>query len=329
MKRTRRAPTLPRSCVAGLLLIALLLARTEAASAWEPVDDLDPVPVAPPDPTPYVIPDGLYLVTDVYTADVVTTTGDTTTYSTTTTRETPGTYARVVDVVGTGTDSAFDGSSFNGRARLADGRPVGGTYYEDFVLTADGFVSVNVVFFQDDSLTLTRAAASPATTGSPTPAESTSAVGLPAPPAVVVSSPTAPNMSVLPDEPSEPAPGSIETPAPAVTPHVAVATVALAPLGPSLDSIEVLRGRSVHLWLRASIDGVRVPVRAWRLVTGNADILSRREGGGADPCDAVWLTLPAPATVWTLRFEVTSDLVPGRALTASLGVAVRSPALGE
>jgi hypothetical protein len=305
--------------VAPLLFVALLLTRTEAASAWDPFGDGadDPDPVTPSDPAPYVIPEGIYLVTDVYTADVVTTSGDTTTYSTSTTHETPGTYARVVDTVGTGVDSAFDGASFNGRARLADGRPVGGTYYEDFVLTAGGFVSVNVVFFQDDSDTRTRTAGPTVTTASPTASPT-------APP---IAQPTAP--IALPPVPSERLPGPIETPVPAPTPRLAVAVVALAPLGPALDSIEVLRGRSVRLFLRATSDGVPVPVRAWRLVTGNADVLSRREGGGADTCDAVWLTLPPPGSVWSLRFEVTSDLVPGRTLIATLGVAVRSPALGE
>jgi hypothetical protein len=317
MSHVARALPLARPVGTALVLVALLLARTGSAAAWDPFGDQtpDPGPVTPPDPAPYVIPDGVYLVTDVYTGDVVTTSGDTTTYSTTTTRETPGTYARVIDVVGTGGDSAYDGASFNGRARLDDGRRVGGTYYEDFVLTAGGLVSVNVVFFQDDSETRTSEVGSaPVQTRTATSATQSG------------SSVTAP-----PNDGASRAPASarpVDEPASPPTPRVAAA-VALAPLGPSLDAIEVLRGRSVRLFLRATSDGVAAPVRTWRLVGGSADVLSRREGGGADPCDALWLTLPAPGTVWTLRFEVTSDLVLGQTLAATLRVAVRSPALDE
>jgi len=313
MSRTRRTSPFVRASLQALLLVAVLLGRSEAASAWDPFGDetADAGPATPPDPAPYVIPEGVYLVTDVYVAAVVTTAGDTTTYSTTTMPETPGTYARVVDMVGTGGDSTFDGSSFNGRARLADGRAVAGTYYEDFVLTAGGLVSVNVVFFQDDSDTRQRAAGATAASGP--------------------EAPSSPDVPALPSGSSERTTGSLEPRAPDETPapFAASASVALAPLGPSLDSIEVLRGRSVRLWLRATRDGVAIPVRTWRLVTGSTDLLSRREGGGADPCDAIWLTLPAPGSVWTLRFEVTSELAPGRTLMATIGVAVRSPALGE
>ena len=61
-------------------------------AAWDASsDDLDPGTVdRAPDPSPFVVPDGLYLVTDVYAGDVVTRTGDTTTYATNTVNETPG-----------------------------------------------------------------------------------------------------------------------------------------------------------------------------------------------------------------------------------------------
>jgi hypothetical protein len=110
---------------------------------------------------------------------------------------------------------------------------------------------------------------------------------------------------------------------------VATAAVALAPDGAALAAIDVLRGRSVHLWPRAFLDGIPARVRSWRLASGTADVVSGREGGAADACDVSWITLPPAGTVWTLRFEVTSDEIPGRTLTATIGVAVRSPALGE
>ncbi|HYK97836.1 MAG TPA: hypothetical protein VEU77_05530, partial [Candidatus Acidoferrales bacterium] len=150
-------------------LFLALAVNAQPALAWDPSwDHLDPGQVDPPDPAPFVVPEGLYLVTDVYAGDVVTSNGDTTTYSTATLRETPGTYARVVDVVGTGDSSAYDGASFNGRAVTSGGRSVAGTYYEDFVLSSSGFVSVNIVFFEDDSETRRRAASTSVPVAGPT-----------------------------------------------------------------------------------------------------------------------------------------------------------------
>ncbi len=313
---------------ATLLLPALILCSllgSQIAFAWDPFgDDFDiEGPVTPPDPIPLVVPEGLYLVTDIYTGDVVTTIGPTTTYTTDTAHETPGTYARIVDVVRSGDGSAFDGASFNGRARLDDGRSVAGTYYEDFVLTSGGFVSVNVVFFQDDSET--RAAI--VHTSGPTPQPSASSIPLVAPdPAAPTARPSAAaGSSPPPESPDEPRPISGPTPAA----RTASAAVALAPTGPSLVAIEVLRGRPLHLWLRAFMDGAPVAVRSWRLVSGSADVMSCREGTGADPCDVQWLTLPALGTSPVLTFEVTTDAMPGRVLRTTLRVAVRSPALGE
>jgi len=126
------------------------------ALAWDPERTTEPGPIGPgsepwSDPEPFIAPPGIYYVTDTYVADVVTTNGPLTTYSTETVHESTGSYARVLGDVGTGDESVFDGTSFNGRARLTDGREVAGTYYENYVLTADGFVPVSVVFFQDDA----------------------------------------------------------------------------------------------------------------------------------------------------------------------------------
>jgi hypothetical protein len=319
----RRFVPHPSLVLPALVLCALLW--SQIALAWDPFgDELDiDGPATPSDPAPLVIPDGLYLVTDIYTGDVVTSVGPTTTYTTETAHETPGTYARVVDVVRSGDDSAFDGASFNGRARLADGRLVAGTYYEDFVLTPGGFLSVNIVFFQDDSETH----AAVVHTSEPTPGPSASSIPLVAPdPALPTARPSNAGGSPATPEPTDerrPVSG------PTAAPRTMSAAVALAPTGPSLTAIEVLRGRPVHLWLRAFADGVPVAVRSWRLVSGAADVTSRREGTGADPCDAQWLTLPPLGTVAVLSFEVTTDAAPGRVLTTMLRVAVRSPALGE
>ena len=314
------------------LVAVLTIARSWPALAWDPftTDPTDPdatVPAA--DPAPFVIPDGLYVVTDVYTGDVVTSTGSTTTYATTTTHETPGTWARVIDTVGTGEGGALDGASMNTRARLADGQLVAGTYYEDFVLTADGFVSVNIVFFQDDSVTTVPVATPEPPAPAPTAAPA-------APRAAPAASPPA---AWSPSPASAPAPTAAPPPAvgpgPTVAPvvprrpveQVATAGLALGETATVLRSIEVLRGRRVALWPRAFLNGAAVPVRSWRLVSGYADLVDPASGGGSVPCEATWLTLAPPGSAWTLRFEVTSDAVPGRVLAATIDVVVRSPAL--
>jgi len=141
-----------RECVAATLVLFLL--GSSPALAWDPFRERDelPAPSREPDTAPFVAPPpGIYYVTDTYVADVVTSSGPLTTYSTATIHESTGSYARVLDIVGTGASSAFDGSAFNGRRTLGDGRSVAGTYYENYALTAGGFVPVSVVFFQDDA----------------------------------------------------------------------------------------------------------------------------------------------------------------------------------
>jgi hypothetical protein len=139
-----------------LAFSALLILWSSPALAREPFGEEPRSEPAPPgadsDPAPFIAPPpDLYYVTDTYVADVVTSNGPLTTYSTTTVHESTGSYARVLETVGTGEPSAYDGSAFNGRRGLADGRLVAGTYYENYVLTADGFVPVSIVFFQDDA----------------------------------------------------------------------------------------------------------------------------------------------------------------------------------
>jgi hypothetical protein len=253
------------------------------------------------------VPPGLYLVTDIYAGSVVVSDGGTTTYATLTVRATPGTYARVLEVVGTGAASAYDGRSFNGRGRLTDGRLIAGTYYQTFVLTPAGFVAVNIVFFQDDSESRSLVAPTPVITASPTP-----------------SSPPRASSSVVPLA------TPVRTrfvPAPTLPPlPVAAAGIALASDGPTLASIEVLRGRRVQLWPRAFVDGMPVTVRSWHVISGSEGI-ARTSGTGAEPAEALWL-VPSAVPV-DVRFEVVADAAGGPTLLASVSVLVRSPALQQ
>jgi len=282
--------------------VLVMMAGATSASA----DGLDPGGGgAASTPTPLAVPPGLYLVTDVYAGSVVVSNGGTTTYSTVTVRATPGTYARLLDVVGTGAASQYDGRSFNGRGRLTDGRLIAGAYYQTFILTPTGFVAVNIVFFQDDSETRTFVAPTPVITALPATSWAPRSSASVAPNAT-------PTRTPFPPAPTMP-------PVP-----VAAAGVSLASDGPILASFEVLRGRTVQLWPRAFVDGVAVPVRSWRVVSG-AEGIGRTIGTGTEPAQAQWLVPSAAPT--DVRFEVTADAAAGRTLVASISVVVRSPAL--
>ena len=69
----------------GLVVaLAVLMLSARPATAWDPdADEPDPG-LTDPDPAPFVVPEGIYLVTDVYAGDRVTVDGPTTTYSTAT-----------------------------------------------------------------------------------------------------------------------------------------------------------------------------------------------------------------------------------------------------
>lgn len=294
----------------------------------------------PPPPRP-AIPAGFYLVTDVYAGDVVVRDGLRTTYSTTTVHAATDTYARVLEYVGTGVPSVYDGRSFNGRAQISDGRLVAGTYYENGVLTSSGFQIVSIVFFQDDS-ELARLAAAPPVSPSPLPVPS------PMPSPTAVPSPVAtlpPRPSVAPliggqivsapaGLPVGPTPAPVgapgATPAPAREPDVRVG-IALSPQGDALGGIELLRGRAVRLWPVARIDGVPARVIAWRLVSGELTALGPVAAGGDQPLVARWDRLAGPGAWWPIRMSVDVDVTghPPRTLEALIEVVVRSPALVE
>lgn len=309
--------------VLGLLVVIAPIFCAQPGSA----DELDPGFSEPPQPSFSAppVPADLYLVTDVYAGEVVARSGNTTTYATATVADTPGTYARVVDVVRSGDASAFDDRSFNGRGRLSDGRSIAGTYYEDFVLTPAGFVSVNIVFFQDDSETREAPQASPVPSQAPnaSPVASQAAIASSRPTATAAPGvvPTAAPFPIASAAPRLPAVTSAPR-MPTIT-----AGIALAPNGPLIGSMEILRGRSVVLWPRAFADGVAVPIRSWRLMSGTADFLAPASGTAADGCTVSWLSLAPDGVPFVLRFEVTSDTVPGRVMSATLAVMVRSPAL--
>jgi hypothetical protein len=316
-----------KKCTA-ILLTSIALLSSISANAREPLDDESlPLPPSPvPDPVAFVVPPGLYYVTDTYVADVVATSEATTIYSTTTVHESTGTYARVIDTVDTGASSAFDGMAFNGRGALTDGQALAGTYYENFVLTAGGYLPVSIVFFQDDSEMKRRqtgsSSAPAANVAATSEAAATAAAGSEA--AVTSAQPgsiIAPPASSKPQAPTSKPQAPIEPVARTVR-----AGISLAPDGPTLASAEVLRGRLVQFWPRMFVNDVAVPIQLWRLLSAQPDHISA-SAGSTQPLTAQWIRMPAPGASWSLRFEIFSETAPTERLEAQISVTVRSPAL--
>jgi hypothetical protein len=301
----------------AVLVLSLVLASgARPAVAWDGERD-DPAGDAPvadppftdwvPEPMAIAPPEGVYLVTDVYAGDSVTRSGPVTTYSTETVHEITGSYARVLETVRTGDTSSLDGASFNGRASLTDGRPVAGTYYENFALTEYGFVPVSVVFFQDDS----------EVAQAPSP-------GIP---------PTAPTAPAAP-----PSIGPITTPIEQgtgpifgyVTPSIPDGDRAVGPETPTTPpmatalpdrAIEVLRGRRISILFSGS------DVRGWRVLSTDGIALGPLSGAAGQPFMIRWDRLAPPNTAWVARFAL--DYANGSSHDLILHVTVRAPGLVE
>jgi len=293
----------------GLILaatVALSLLAARPALAWDPLDQdaaVDGPPMAwAPEPSPVAPPPGIYLVTDTYVGGSVIRSGAITTYSTETIHETTGAYARVLETVGTGGSSAYDGAAFNGRASLTDGRAVAGTYYENYVRTDLGFVPVSVVFFQDDS-EIARASVA----AQPQPVAAFAPRPQPAftPDVVPIPSPTGAVAPLFDGE--DPVPASPASPA-------ARASTLLQD-----RAIEVLRGRRTKL----SFSGH--DARAWRLVGGEGLALGPLSGSAGDAFIARWDRLAPPNGSWIVRFVV--DYADGTSHELVVRVAVRAPGL--
>jgi hypothetical protein len=311
----------------AVAVVAILVVTSSPARAWDPFGEdapAEPTPSEPTaDPAPFIAPPpDIYYVTDTYVADVVTTSGPVTTYSTTTVHESTGSYARVLDTVGTGESSAFDGTAFNGRRRLADGRLVAGTYYENYVRTDGGFVPISIVFFQDDAEIARLIAETPT-------------------PGVVDLRPSTPS-TVAPSTPStvarQLAPGwccTFERPgiAPAWPPAAATKPIrpgiSLSPTGAPLAMAEVLRGRPVSLYPRAFVGDREIPIRSWTVVAGDPGEALATTGSAGTPFRTSWPRLAPPGSTYELvfRIEVDTPDTGHRTVDASMSVLVRSPAL--
>jgi len=307
--------------VTAAVVLAALVLWPSAALARDPFSDdgrpVSPEPERDPDPAPLIAPPpGIYYVTETYVADVVTSSGPVTTYATTTVHESTGSYARALDTVGTGASRVFDGSAFNGRRALGDGRAVAGIYYENYVLSAGGFVPVSVVFFQDDAEIARLLRATPA----------------PPPQMTPPSTPAATTRSFVPaccaaERPvATTAPSRTPTPAKLIRPGLS-----LLPASAPLASLEVLRGRAVSIYPRAFVEGREVPVRSWAVIAGDTGEALTTAGAGSVPFRTWWRRLAPPDAAYEVvfRIEVDTPETGPRWVDATMAVVVRSPALED
>jgi hypothetical protein len=294
----------------------------------------EPAPVAiAPDPEAERITLGLHWVADAWSGHAVTTEGLVTTFTSNSVAMDTGTAARLIASVGTGENSGYDALLFGGRMALSDGRLVKGDVYANYVWNGYDWVLDRYVFFQDD-LEVARLSQTP----DPVPSGVPPATAPPPGPVAPMPA-TAPVTAVIPvpafaspligDVPAAPATEGPPSGTSQPVPRAVRAGIALAPQADPLGRVEVLRGRRVPLWMRATVDGVPARVISWRLLSGELITLGPVSGGGDEPLVATWRSITAPGTAFAVRLRVTVD-VPGDAphdVDAAIEVIVRSPAL--
>lgn len=276
-----------------------------------------PTPRPTPGPAALAAALGLHAVTRVWAGDVVTRSGALTTYTSLTAQLNAGTYAKQVAAVSTGQRSGYDALLSNARTTLTDGRAVSGDIYANYVWSGSTLRLDRYVFFQDDRELAARRAPVPTATPAPTPTRAPvrPAAPPPAPPRVAPVVPPVPTPAPTPQRPR----------------RIMRAGIALAPQGDILSRVEVLRGRRVDLWPRATVDGAPTRITSWRLIAGEVSALGPVSGGGDQPFRAMWETVRADGTPFEIRFSVTAEVAdqPQRTVEAEIRVIVRSPALVE
>lgn len=299
-----------------------------------------PVPVqvtvaTAPDPAAEAAAHGLHFVNEVFSGHVTTTAGDLTTYTSTTASYEAGTAARLVATVGTGEATGYDDVVLGGRTTLSDGRSVAGQIYENYVWTGVDWAVNAYVFFQDDA-ELARLAqqaqpSPPATVApivEPAPAPALAPFVAPSAPAAPVDEPNVVAVAVPPAAPVVEASPPVPS-APRV--RIVRAGLALAPQADPLARIEVLRGRRIPLWVRATVDDVPARVITWELRAGEVTVLGPVVGSGDEPLVASWRVLSPRGADFVLTVRARVE-VPGATpveVDAETRVVVSSPAVVE
>ena len=302
--------------------------ETDMLPAWTAPEPA-PAPVAYVDPIA-AAPAGAHVVTDVWTGHVVVSDGPLTTYTSTTATADAGTVARLIATVATGETTLYDAAVLGGRMSLDDGRAVAGDIYENYVWNGYEWVVNAYVFFQDDAEIARLAQGTAVPTLAPSPASVTSAPIGAMPPATPSPAYVAPRVEEAPSAVSEAPPASSIPSVPPVARVVRVG-IALAPQADALSRVEVLRGRRVSLWPRATVDGVPATVLRWHVLSGELTALGATSGEGDEPLVAMWQDVSRAGVAFPASMRVTVE-VPGEApreLDASIEVVVLAPAVVE
>jgi hypothetical protein len=318
---------------------------TEDQGWWDPVVWVAPqadlidatyvqAPTPAPDPVAGAAALGLHFVSEVFTGHVTTTSGDLTTYTSTAAAYDAGTAARLVATVATGETTGYDAVVLGGRTTLSDGRTVAGQIYENYVWSGSEWTVNAYVFFQDDAelARLSQPTAVPAAAVAPIvePVPAPVPVAAPAPPASATPGSHPPIAVAVAPQPAPLDEGPAWVPA-APQPRVVRAGIALGPQADVLGRVEVLRGRRVPLWVRATVDDIPARVIAWALREGELTALGPVSGSGDEPLIGSWRTLSPRGSAFVLTIRATVE-VPGAAavdVDASVEVVVRSPAVIE
>ena len=183
-----------------------------------------------------------------------------------------------------------------------------------------GYVSVGIVFFQDDDEMARHASTAPrdvaylpiAGGGSEAFAPSGAVGASPAGGGPGVASPTSPA------QPGESEDGGSGGPQ---SPHHPTASL-------GSPAVEVLRGRDLTLSPSAAVDGSSAAVLGWSLLAGEV-IAARTSGSSATPFTGHFNHLAPPGATWPLDFAITVALPEGGAaiVPVRIEVLVISPAL--
>jgi len=109
------------------------------------------------------------------------------------------------------------------------------------------------------------------------------------------------------------------------------AGLALAPQADALGRIEVLRGRRIALWVRATVDGEPARVIRWEFRGGEVTVLGAIAGSGEEPLVGAWREMGRQGASFVLTVRATVEVAGEgpREVDATIEVVVRSPAVIE
>ena len=276
-------------------------------------------------------PSGIYKVSSNYAGNTQWTDADGTIHYGTRTSSKPNPWWAVsLGSVSKGRTSAYDSRAFNGRGYGADGLLLAGRFYRNYLPAGDCFDAVGVVFFQDDTVVsgdLDQPDPSPETPppgagpapNQPSPAPTETPPVEPTEELEPTPTPT-PRPNPDPTRSPSPGPGPDTRPPtkdrPALDPggeflFAVVIEGSETPTGPGRESIQVLRGAPVEVYLLPRLDppeedpAAEVTFRSWRFESGPNDH-PRAPAAGSElgPLQPLRLRLDSPAPAGRAGHEI-------------------------